>query len=256
MDRSIVLRLNAIPKENRKTEQELKSEFEANHPYILGCLCDAISEALKKIDDTNPKELPRMADSFRWMLASEKSWNPEGDFQHIFWEFHNKKESEALENDDLALFLIDSMQDKNSHLISYEDICKHLNINSHKLGHWLKRIEILLKEQTGIVFKSEKKTKNKGKRNLILNKLNGSNGSNGTNILNNPESLKKNVNHSENSNGLNGFRMVLKKEQQDIEIIKEKSSINQLNQLNHLKIAEHSNISQECRENKRVCKVF
>src|SRR5262249_42663594 len=47
LDRTIFLRLAAIPEERRRTEEELDAQFTALWPRVLGALCDAVSAGLR-----------------------------------------------------------------------------------------------------------------------------------------------------------------------------------------------------------------
>lgn len=64
LDRSILIELSRIKKEDRMTEQELMAKFEEIRPEVLGAICDALSETLGMMDEYDGviEELPRMAD--------------------------------------------------------------------------------------------------------------------------------------------------------------------------------------------------
>jgi len=63
------VQLQNIPKEKRKTERELLSEFENCKAEILGGFLDALVKAIKAYPSVNPKGLQRMADFTRWGCA-------------------------------------------------------------------------------------------------------------------------------------------------------------------------------------------
>jgi hypothetical protein len=85
LDRSILLDLPAIPKENRKTEEELYAALELVRPSILGALLDAVSCALKNLPTVKLPSLPRMADFAKWVTAAEPAlgW-PAGTFLDVY----------------------------------------------------------------------------------------------------------------------------------------------------------------------------
>ncbi len=62
LDRSILVELDRIPPEQRKTETDILSDFETIAPNILGNILDVLSEALKIQDNFEYTDLPRMAD--------------------------------------------------------------------------------------------------------------------------------------------------------------------------------------------------
>ena len=71
IDRSLRIVLDPIPDGARRDEQDLHAAFEAALPGILGALLDAVSGGLRRFATTRPKELPRMADFARWVVACE-----------------------------------------------------------------------------------------------------------------------------------------------------------------------------------------
>jgi hypothetical protein len=70
-DRSILLLLNPIADDKRRTEKDLSHEFEAAHPAILGALLDAVAHGLRELPNTRLSLLPRMADFAVWATACE-----------------------------------------------------------------------------------------------------------------------------------------------------------------------------------------
>jgi hypothetical protein len=71
VDRSMIIDLPRIPKEKRKTEQEFWAAFDEAHPRILGALLDTAVSALARLDSIEVRELPRMSDFARWVIAAE-----------------------------------------------------------------------------------------------------------------------------------------------------------------------------------------
>jgi len=69
LDRSLLVYLQNIPREKRRTEERLLKEFEASKPEILGGFLDTLAKAMQVFPQVNPKELFRMADFTRWGCA-------------------------------------------------------------------------------------------------------------------------------------------------------------------------------------------
>jgi len=69
LDRSLLVGLEDIPKERRKTEKRLLADFEECKAEILGGFLDTLVKALQIYPSINPKELFRMADFTRWGCA-------------------------------------------------------------------------------------------------------------------------------------------------------------------------------------------
>ena len=78
LDRTISLTLPAIPDDRRRTEADLWREFEEARPRILGALLDAVSTALRRVDEVKLVRPPRMADFAQWVVAAEPAcpWKP------------------------------------------------------------------------------------------------------------------------------------------------------------------------------------
>jgi hypothetical protein len=78
LDRALVVTLDPIPDDKRKSESDLDAAFAAAHPYILAALLDAVVVALKNESTTVITELPRMADFATWVVAAESAlgWEP------------------------------------------------------------------------------------------------------------------------------------------------------------------------------------
>lgn len=71
MDRSIVLVLSKIAKDQRKTEAEIRVLFEKGHGRLLGAILDGVCGALCRLAEVKLEELPRMADFALWATAAE-----------------------------------------------------------------------------------------------------------------------------------------------------------------------------------------
>ncbi len=71
MDRAINVALAQIEEGKRRTESELKADFERSHPLILGALLDAVVVGLRRLPEVHLTKAPRMADFARWVSACE-----------------------------------------------------------------------------------------------------------------------------------------------------------------------------------------
>jgi hypothetical protein len=111
-DRSLLINLPVISKEQRKDEQSILNEFNEASPSILGGLLDGLSAALKNIKSVKLENLPRMADFAKWVTAAEPGlgWESES-----FMVSYQKNRSSAIEigldNDPLAQAVIALIQD-------------------------------------------------------------------------------------------------------------------------------------------------
>lgn len=78
LDRSLLIDLEPIPPESRRTERDLWAEFDRARPAILGTLLEAVSSALRNRDEVRTTALARMADFEVWVTAAEEGlgWAP------------------------------------------------------------------------------------------------------------------------------------------------------------------------------------
>ncbi|MGH7054935.1 MAG: DUF3631 domain-containing protein [Stellaceae bacterium] len=79
-DRAVFLRLEAIPEEKRRPEAELRTQFEAVQPSLIGVFCEALAHGLAALPRTRLSRLPRMADFAIWATACEGALWPAGTF--------------------------------------------------------------------------------------------------------------------------------------------------------------------------------
>lgn len=68
-ERSLLFELQKIDKKNRMTDSDYWSRFEQDKPAILGAIFDTLQKAMKILPTLDVKELDRMADAHREMIA-------------------------------------------------------------------------------------------------------------------------------------------------------------------------------------------
>ena len=112
LDRSIMVQLNRIPEEARRTEADINAAFEQARPAIFGGLCNAISAALRYFEETHIDELPRMADAAVWVQAAEQAlgWDV-GRFNELYLGNREKADAMAIDGDLLASAIKAMMND-------------------------------------------------------------------------------------------------------------------------------------------------
>lgn len=72
-DRALIVNLNVVPENKRKTEQELREAFDRARPAILGALLDVVAHGLLSFPTARMNRLPRMADFAQWIRACEEA---------------------------------------------------------------------------------------------------------------------------------------------------------------------------------------
>lgn len=72
MDRAIPLRFEAMPPNARRTEEEIRRDFEELLPELLHDLYTAVAHAIRKLGETPAPTSIRMADAAHWLVAAEQ----------------------------------------------------------------------------------------------------------------------------------------------------------------------------------------
>lgn len=79
LDRALLVRLPAIPEEQRRDEDTLWARFTELQPLLLGAVLDALAVALKRLSEVRFEKLPRMATFARFAVAAEPALGIEAD---------------------------------------------------------------------------------------------------------------------------------------------------------------------------------
>ncbi|MFE7962047.1 ATP-binding protein [Streptomyces cellulosae] len=85
-ERLVPLELERIPREKRRTEEEVRTAFEEATAGALGALLDLLCKVLTVLPGTRPDELPRMADFTRFLeaLDSVTGWTTRKTYEATF----------------------------------------------------------------------------------------------------------------------------------------------------------------------------
>jgi len=103
LDRALLIKLESIPKGKRKTERAFWADFEKEKTSIFSALVEAVSFALKNIENTSLAELPRMADFSLWATAAEQALGLEkGAFLAAYTQ--NREDAHAIVLEDSPVF--------------------------------------------------------------------------------------------------------------------------------------------------------
>jgi len=113
LERSILLELDRIPEEKRKSEAFVLKEFDAALPFILGSIFDVLSKALAIKDTVIIEKLPRMADFAQWGCAIADAIEiGRENFLRIYRKNIDEQNNEVLNQDLIAQMICQFMQDK------------------------------------------------------------------------------------------------------------------------------------------------
>jgi hypothetical protein len=97
LDRSVILTPPRLPPASRQTERRLYQAFDEYKPRIFGALLDMMTTGLKRVEETDLDELPRMADFATWVVACGLDG-----FEQAFARNRQAAIDRALEYDPLA----------------------------------------------------------------------------------------------------------------------------------------------------------
>lgn len=73
IERAVLVKLDSMPREKRKSEAEMQAEFDRILPGLLGCIFDVLVTANALFAEVETPRDIRMADAARWIAAAEKS---------------------------------------------------------------------------------------------------------------------------------------------------------------------------------------
>jgi hypothetical protein len=103
LDRSIMIELQRIRKENTKQETDIMAEFLKLKPKLLAYIFDTLVKATNIKKTMQLKELPRMADSAIWGEAIARAMGyKELEFISVYYGNIGKQNTEAIENSPLG----------------------------------------------------------------------------------------------------------------------------------------------------------
>lgn len=92
-DRSITIYLPAISDDQRVLERRLWPQFEIMQPRLLGCICDALSCALRRQNQVELDRMLRMADFAYWVTAAEPALQRQpGEFLQAYYDSQSQAE--------------------------------------------------------------------------------------------------------------------------------------------------------------------
>lgn len=107
-DRCLVLELDPIAPEARKSETQMLQDFEVDYPVILGGLYDLIAKILQKLPEAQVVAPSRMLDFCRWLAAMEMVLGmPVGTLQFNYADSLRDAQLESLLDNPLAVTIIE-----------------------------------------------------------------------------------------------------------------------------------------------------
>ncbi len=127
LDRSILLELERIPKDERKTEHAIWRAFEADLPHFLGAIFNTISAAMPLYEKVDLHEVGRMADFTFWGYAIAEVLGVEGEtFLQAYLNNQDTANEEALSSHPVAAAVMAFMKNRNTWSASVSGLLKEL----------------------------------------------------------------------------------------------------------------------------------
>ena len=123
LDRSMMIELDRISKENRRVESDIMAEFLRLRPQILGYILDILVKALQIKPTIRLSDLPRMADSALWgeAIARAMGYN-DLEFIQAYYVNIGKQNIEAIEANPLGLAIAKFFTDNQELIGSPQEI--------------------------------------------------------------------------------------------------------------------------------------
>jgi len=127
IDRSIIIELPSISEEYRKTELEIKENFNNEKPKILGGMLDALVSVLQKLPHVRLAKKPRMADFANLGVALEKTLNWEADsFMQAYSSHQMEAKIAALEHCPIIMAVVEYVEEQGVYEGSYGHLYQKL----------------------------------------------------------------------------------------------------------------------------------
>jgi hypothetical protein len=135
LDRSLVVELERIPDDERKTEEELWERFEDEHPKLLGALFGVLAEAIAIKPSIKLSRRPRLADWGEYAAAIYEvmGWGAER-FLEDWSEVVKVQNQATLDGSPVAQAIIKFMEDKDEYIGTSSDLHSKLVGVAESLG--------------------------------------------------------------------------------------------------------------------------
>jgi hypothetical protein len=135
LDRSILIRLERIPWEAKRTEKELWSQFNIVKPKLFGAILDTLSKVMAIKPQIELRALPRMADWAMWGYAVAEALGIGGPaFMEVYTRSIKAQNEEVLAGHPVAQALLAFMEGKKEWQGSFPDLYDKLFKEAEKLN--------------------------------------------------------------------------------------------------------------------------
>jgi hypothetical protein len=135
LDRAVILPLERIPDQRRRTERKFWDQFQAEKPQLIGALCTVISQAMALIDHVQVSQYPRLADFAHWGAAVARALGvSEQAFLTALTANTRAQTSEALEASPVAQALLKLIEGASPWVGTPQELLKKLDQVADEAG--------------------------------------------------------------------------------------------------------------------------
>jgi len=153
LDRSILIELQRIPRNERKEEKELWEKFNKVKPKILGGVFNVLSQAFSIYPTVNLDALPRMADFSHYGYAIAEALGIGGEqFLQAYYNNIKTQNEQVIEGNPVASCLMEFMGDKSDWEGTASELLEELNKVAEELKinlnskSWVKTPQLLARK--------------------------------------------------------------------------------------------------------------
>jgi hypothetical protein len=141
LERSVLLRLPAIPEDRRVPESVFWRRFADLHPLLLGAVLDRVAGGLRELPSVHLERLPRMADFARWAVACERGAGEPARFLEAYTANQSAAHQQALEDSPLVAPLLALVREGGGWAGSPSELLEELGkrVPERKPDGWPKR---------------------------------------------------------------------------------------------------------------------
>ena len=127
LDRALLIGLERISPDHRRTERELEHAFNQARPALLGAMFNALAKAMQIEPEIQLVKLPRMADFARWGCAIAVALgHSQDDFLTAYNSNQELQNTEALEAHPLAAAVVALIEENNAITAQPQDLLNEL----------------------------------------------------------------------------------------------------------------------------------
>jgi len=169
LERGIILELERIPDEKRKTEEEIQKNLEKALPEILGGIFSTVSKALSLRNTVHLEKKPRMADFVEWGCAIARAIGyTQKEFLNAYTQNTEEQNDRLLDSDPIALSLSEFLEGESSWKGTPSKLYEGLKESTESIGLDMGRYSGFPKNVNHLMMKIRRLQPNLSKRGIEI----------------------------------------------------------------------------------------